>query len=108
MNALTKIYWLRVALGAVAGLISTSVSFIGQSVTGTSILTQISDWGSLLNGITIAFLVYWISYYFLKAKYYAEVEKKSKLKSMGIFIFFFTWLVAWVLTLSIIIGPYPP
>ena len=105
MNVLTKIYWLRVTLGAVAGLICTSVSFISESVTGTPILRQVGDTGTLFNGITIALLVYLISFYVLKAKYYAQVEKKSKILSMGIFIYFFTWLVAWVLTLSIAIGP---
>jgi hypothetical protein len=106
VNVLTRIYWLRVALGAVAGLVSTSVSFIGQSVSGTPILKQVSDTGTLFNGITIALLIYLISFYFLKARYSAQVEKKSKIMSMGIFIYFFTWLVAWVLTLSITIGPY--
>ena len=104
MNTLTKIYWIRVALGVVAGLISTSVSLISQSMTGTSILEQVSDTSTLLNGITIALLFYLISFYVLKAKYSSQVEKQSKIMSMGIFIYFFTWLVVWVLTLSAIIG----
>jgi hypothetical protein len=105
VNVLAKIYWLRVAFGAVAGLISTSVSFLGQSVSGTSILQQVSETSTLFNGITIALLFYLISFYLLKARYYAQVEKKSKILSMGIFIYFFTWLVVWVLTLSIAIVP---
>lgn len=104
MNTLTKIYWIRVALGVVAGLISTSVSLISQSMTGTSILKQVSDTSTLLNGIIIALLFYLISFYAMKAKYYSQVEKPSKIMSMGIFIYFFTWLVVWVLTLSAIIG----
>jgi hypothetical protein len=104
VNTLTKIYWIRVALGTVAGLISTSVSLISQSMTGTSILEQVSNTSTLLNGITIALLVYLISFYVLKAKYSSQVEKQSKIMSMGIFIYFFTWLVVWVLTLSAIIG----
>jgi hypothetical protein len=105
VNTLTKIYWMRVALGAVAGLISTSVSVLSQSLTGTSIISQVSNTSTLLNGITIALLVYLISFYVLKAKYSSQVEKQSKIMSMGIFIYFFTWLVVWVLTLSAIIGP---
>ena len=104
MNTLTKIYWMRVALGAVAGLISTTISVLSQSLTGTSMISQVSNTSTLLNGITIALLIYLISFYFLKAKYSSQVEKKSKIMSMGIFIFFFTWLVVWVLSLSAIIG----
>ena len=105
MNVLTKIYWLRVTLGAIAGLASTSVSILTGSATGTSMLTQIANTSTLLNGITIALLVYLISFYVLKAKYSMQVEKKSKIMSMGIFIYFFTWLIIWVLTLTAFIGP---
>jgi hypothetical protein len=104
VNTLTKIYWIRVALGAVAGLISTSVSLISQSMTGKPILELVSDTSTLLNGIVIALLFYLISFYVMKAKYSSQVEKPSKIMSMGIFIYFFTWLVVWVLTLSAIIG----
>ena len=106
MNGLTKIYWLRVALGAIAGLISAAVPFAAKAVTGVSITAQISELGTLLNGITIALFVYLLTYYILRAKFRSQVEKQSKIMTMGIFIYFFTWLVVWVLTLSILIGPY--
>ena len=105
MNILTKIYWARVALGALAGLVSASISLIARSATGTSLIEQVGSTSTLLNGITIALLIYLISFYVLKAKYSAKVEKPSKIMSMGIFIYFFTWLVVWVLTLSVLIGP---
>ncbi len=76
-----------------------------QSFSTGSILTLIGSINTLLNGITIALLIYLISYYVLKAKYASKLEKPSKAMSMGIFIYFFTWLVVWVITLSIIIGP---
>jgi len=100
LNVLTKIYWLRVALGAVAGLVSTGVTVL----TGTK-LEQLANTSALLNGITIALLFYLISFYVLKAKYSSQVEKKSKIMSMGIFIYFFTWLIFWVLTLTAFVGP---
>ena len=107
MNGLTKIYWLRVALGAVAGLISAAVTFAANAVTAVSITgASISDLNTLLNGITIALFVYLLTYYILRAKFRSQVEKQSKIMTMGIFIYFFTWLVVWVLTLSILIGPY--
>jgi len=106
LNILTKIYWLRVALGAIAGLISASIPFLAQSVTGVSIKAQISELNTLLNGITIALLIYLITYYIMKSKFHSQVEKQSKIMTMGIFIYFFTWLVVWVLVLSILVGPF--
>ena len=106
MQVLTKIYWIRVALGAVAGLISAGAVFLFESLTpSTTIVKLISSINTLLNGITIALLVYLISYYVLKARYASKIEKQSKIMSMGIFIYFFTWLIFWVVTLSLIVGP---
>jgi len=106
VEVLAKIYWIRVALGAVAGLISTSAILLFQTIDPSiSLLTLISSINTLLNGITIALLIYLISYYVLKARYSSKIEKQSKIMSMGIFIYFFTWLIVWVLTLTIIIGP---
>jgi hypothetical protein len=106
MDVLKKIYWTRVALGAFAGLISTVAIFLFQSFTPSStVVSIINSTNTLLNGITIALLVYLVSYYALKARYASRVEKESKIMSMGIFIYFFTWLIIWVLTLSLIIGP---
>ncbi len=105
MNVLTKIYWLRVALGAVAGLISTSIPIIIQSVSGTPLIDQMGQTNTLLNGITVALLIYLVTYWIMKAKLVSQVEKPTKIMTMGIFIYFFTWLVVWVLTISVIIGP---
>ena len=107
MEMLTKIYWLRVALGGVAGLLSAAIPLAIQSSGGASLLTQISQTNTLLNGITMALAIYLISYYILKAKLSSKIEKPTKIMTMGIFIYFFTWLIVWVLTLSIIIGPAP-
>ena len=106
VEVLAKIYWIRVTLGALAGLVSTSAILLFQTLSpSVSLLTLIGSINTLLNGITIALLIYLISYYVLKAKYTSKVEKQSKIMTMGIFIYFFTWLIVWVLTLSAIIGP---
>jgi len=106
VDILAKIYWIRVGLGAVAGLVSTGAVLAFQAVTPTgSLLSLVGSLNTLLNGITIALLIYLISYYVLKAKFSSQVEKQSKIMTMGIFIYFFTWLVVWVLTLSSLIGP---
>lgn len=105
LDVLTKIYWIRVLLGAVAGLLCTGVLLLWQAVTpSATLISLIGSFNTLLNGITIALLIYLVSYYVLKSKYSSQVEKKSKIMSMGIFIYFFTWLIVWVLTLTAIIG----
>jgi hypothetical protein len=106
VEVLAKIYWTRVALGAIAGLICTgSVVLFKSFDPSVTYLSLIGSLNTLLNGITIALLIYLVSYYVLKAKFSTQVEKQSKIMSMGIFIYFFTWLIVWVLSLSAIIGP---
>ena len=106
VEVLAKIYWIRVALGAIAGLVSTGAILLFQAISpSVSLLTLMGSINTLLNGITIALLIYLVSYYVLKAKYSSQIEKQSKIMSMGIFIYFFTWIIVWVLTLSAIIGP---
>ena len=107
VEVLAKIYWIRVALGALAGLVSTSAILLFQTLSPVEggLRSLIGSFNTLLNGITIALLIYLISYYVLKAKYTSKIEKQSKIMTMGIFIYFFTWLIVWVLTLSAIIGP---
>jgi len=95
MKPLVLIYWTRLALGIIAALISALLATMQSEV---SLYT-------FLNGITIALLVYIISYYALKAKFYNKVEKQSKIMSMGIGIYFIAWAVFFILSYSIIRGP---
>ena len=95
MRPLVVIYWIRCALGIVAGLTSAFVSMLTGTKPGAY------DLNNFLNGLTIALLVYLLSYYILKAGFSAKVEKQSKIMSMGIGIYFFTWIVAWVFFFSI-------
>ena len=95
MKPLVLIYWARVALAIVAAAISTIITLMfGERGIST-----------FLNGLTIALLVYLITYYIIKAKFGNQIEKKSKIMTMGIGIYFFTWILAWVLMYSIILGP---
>jgi hypothetical protein len=94
VRPLRIIYLARVALAIVAAALSTAVTLaIGEQ-----------DYRTFLNGVTIALLVYLITYYIFKAKFRAQVEKQSKIMSMGIGIYFFTWLVAWILMYTITLG----
>jgi hypothetical protein len=91
---LTLIYWSRVALGVVAAAISAVITlYVGERGLST-----------FMNGLTIALLVYLIAFYVFKAKFKTQVEKPSKIMTQGIGIYFFTWIFAWVLIYSIILG----
>lgn len=95
MKPLVLLYWTRFALGVIAGLIS-------------AILATMSDpamFTTFMNGITIALLVYLMSYYILKAKFATKIEKQSKIMSMGIFMYFLAWAVFFVLTYSFLRTP---
>jgi hypothetical protein len=94
LNPLVSIYWIRVALSIFAAGISAVVATL-QSET---------DLYTFVNGITIALAIYLISYYVLKAKFANQVEKQSKIMSMGIFIYFIAWAVFFVLFYTIIKG----
>ena len=95
MEALKQIYWLRLILGIIAALICVSYNI----VTGT--LGGIESIEKLLNGISIAIIFYIISYYIIKFKYMHKVEKRGKLYTMGIGIYFISWLVFWILFYTI-------
>ncbi len=96
MRPLTVIYWTRFVLAIIAGVISTYVTLaLGDRGVNT-----------ILNGVTIALIVYLTTYYlFFKPAYKTKVEKQSKLMSQGIGIYFLTWLVFWILTYTILLGP---
>ena len=97
MKPLVLIYWLRLVLGVVSASISTVVT----------LLNDVVDYTTFMNGLTVALVVYLVTYYLLKAKFSAKLEKKSKIMTQGIGIYFFTWLVFWVLFYSIVKGPPP-
>jgi hypothetical protein len=94
LKPLALIYWLRVILGIIAGAISTALTLAGGE----------RGLNTFLNGVTIALVVYLVSFYIIKAKYAGKVEKQSKLMTQGIGMYFFAWLVTWVLTYTIILG----
>ena len=95
MKPLVLLYWIRFALGVIAGLISAIVATMSDPAVFTT----------FMNGITIALLVYLMSYYILKAKFAATVEKQSKIMTMGIFMYFLAWAVFFVLTYSFLRTP---
>jgi predicted amino acid-binding ACT domain protein len=95
VRPLVLIYWTRLALGIVAAIISALVAMN----------LDVLDFTAFTTSLTIALLVYLLSYYALKAKFYNKVEKQSKIMTMGIGIYFIAWAVFFILSYSIIRGP---
>ena len=91
MRSLVLIYWTRLALGIFAALISALVAMNLDALDVTAFTTS----------LTIALLVYLLSYYALKAKFYNKVEKQSKIMTMGIGIYFIAWALFFILSYSI-------
>jgi len=91
MTPVVQLYWIRVGLGIVAGVLSAIVAI----VIGTA------DTTTLVNCFTIALIVYLSSYYALKAAYKNKIEKQSKILSTGILMYFFAWLPFFILFYTI-------
>lgn len=110
MKTLVFVYWLRLILGIVAALLCTGYGVATGSIT--------RDFGNveqanlivfsiplvLMNSISIMLAVYLISYYALKIKYAAGLEKPQKLVTMGIGVYLLAWLVLWTLLYTVIAG----
>ena len=96
MRPLVTIYCVRVALGVVAGIIGAVWNWTAGALKNPAETNYVF----IFNSLTIALLIYLLSYYVFKAKFRAEVEKQSKIMTMGIGIYFFTWLISWILTFT--------
>jgi hypothetical protein len=97
MTPLQKIYWLRLALG-----IAAAFACAGYGIAAGVISNQEFPLNVFFNSLSIALIVYIISYYVIKRRFILEVEKPQKLASTGIGVYFISWLVFWVLLYTII------
>jgi hypothetical protein len=95
VRPLVAIYWARLGLGIVAAFLSALLAAMQGELSFTT----------FINGLTIALLVHLVSYYVFKATFKAKVEKQSKIMTMGIGIYFFTWIVFMILFYTILKGP---
>jgi hypothetical protein len=105
MKPLEKIYWLRLGLGAVVALIC-----VGYGV-GAGIIPHNpplegfpTDFRIFFNSMSIALVIYLISYYGIKSKFINQVEKPQKLLTTGIGVYFLSWIVVWTLLYTLIAG----
>lgn len=95
MKPLAIIYWTRVLLGLVAALICTFLNTISTSGV------------NLFSGLSVALLVYIITYYIYKPLFIAKVEKPTKIFTTAVFAYFVTWLVAWTLLYTVLFKTTP-
>ncbi|MCJ7423519.1 hypothetical protein MUP01_04530 [Candidatus Bathyarchaeota archaeon] len=103
LKPIEKVYWLRLALGAIAGLLCICYGVATSSFPNKPPFS----YEVLFNGASIAILTYLISYYAIKAKFKAGVAKPQKLVTTGIGVYLLSWLVFWILLYTIIAGPPP-
>ena len=98
MNTITIIYWLRVAIGMATGAICAVLS--NFLITNSIIVEdQISV---LLYSISLALLIYLLSFRILKTKFQNKVETPQKITMTGIGIYFISWIVFYVLVYTIL------
>jgi len=88
MTPVVELYWIRTALGVVAGALSAVIAFYSGNATNIT---------TLVNSFTIALIVYLASYYALKGVFKDKIEKQSKILSTGVLMYFFAWLPFYVL-----------
>ena len=93
MTPVVQLYWIRVALGITAGLISAIVAFF---------IGGLTDLTTLINCFTVALIIYLASYYVLKPMFKNKIEKQSKILSTGVAMFFFAWLPFFILFFTLI------
>jgi hypothetical protein len=86
-SALDKLYWVRISLGVVAGLVSAFVFH--------------ADYG---NAISVAILIYLASYYVARYLWFKKVapSETSKIYTTGLFGFVMLFIFVWILLFTLV------
>jgi hypothetical protein len=87
LSALDKLYWVRISLGVVAGLVSDFVFH--------------ADYG---NAISVAILIYLGSYYIARYLWFKKVAPPdaSKIYTTGLFGFVMFFIFVWILLFTLV------
>ncbi len=80
MEPLSLIYWSRAGLGIGAALLCTMLNILLNGL-------------NLFSNISVALIVYIVVYYIYKWRFFAQVEKPSKIATHGIGAYFMTWIL---------------
>jgi ABC-type uncharacterized transport system permease subunit len=78
VEPLKILYWSRLGLGILAAL--------------TCTLLRLDDF---ISGLSLGILFYILTHYILKRRFATETEKPSKVFTIGIGVYFMSWIVSW-------------
>jgi len=92
LKTLNVIYCSRIGFGILAALVA-------------ALVVNLKVGNPLINGITIALSVYIVTYYLLKWRFMSKVEKPTKILTMGIGVYFLTFIFCWVLFITPFLAP---
>lgn len=92
MKTLNVIYLCRIGFAILAALVA-------------ALVVDLKVGNPLLNGITIGLSIYLVSFYVLKWLFVKKVEKPTKIITMGIGIYFMTFIMCWVLFITPFLAP---
>ncbi len=92
LKTLNVIYLCRIGFAILAALVATLV-------------VDLKVGNPLLSGITIGLSIYIVSFYVLKWLFVKKVEKPTKILTMGIGIYFMTFIMCWVLFITPFLAP---
>jgi hypothetical protein len=92
VKPLEIVYWLRFGFGILAALICIGYGVAANAISSTQFSINI-----LLNSVSLAIIVYVLSYYVIKAGFRLKVQKTSKLFTTGIGIYFLSWITFFAL-----------
>ena len=85
-RAITQLYYIRVALGIASGSLCGAL--------------KIEHW----DGLTVALLIFLLTYLVFKRHYFEVVQDKKKVFTTGIFTYLGLWLVFWILVYTLLYG----
>jgi hypothetical protein len=97
MDALKQIYWLRLALGILAGFLCSGYNLVMDEISNINF-----NFNTFITGVSIAIATYLGSYYLIKFRYAQKIENQQKLVTMGIGIYLLAWIVTWILLYTFI------
>jgi hypothetical protein len=80
--------------GVIAALVC--IGYV-MALNGSPMPSSLPDTGVIFNSISLAIIVYVLSYYILKARLKDKVTKTQKLFTTGIGIHFLAWIVFYAL-----------
>ena len=91
LKTLNVIYCCRIGLGILAAVVA-------------ALVVDLKVGDPLINGITVGLAVYLVTYYVLKWRFLNKVEKPTKILTMGIGVYFLTFIMCWVLFITMFLA----